>query len=221
MKTLVVFSGGQDSVTCLYWAIKKFGKEGLEAITFDYGQRHRVELECAARICQALGIAQKIVNLESLSTLSKNALTSHDVKLDTMGGFQNLPSSFVPGRNALFLTMAAAFAAPQGCKDIVIGVCQTDYSGYPDCRLEFIDSMQKSLSLAMDFEFKIHTPLMFLNKAETFVLARELGCLDVVLEESNTCYLGDREHRHDWGYGCGHCPACELRKNGYQRYLEL
>lgn len=220
MKTLIVLSGGQDSVTCLYWAKQKFGVEGLHAITFDYGQRHHVELQCARNVCEMNGVPQKIVNMDFVASLSQNALTDSSATLTADGGYKNLPSSFVPGRNALFLTLASAYAAPQGCTNIVMGVCQTDYSGYPDCRLEFVKSMEESLSLALDVRLHFHTPLMFLTKAQTFQLSEDLGCLDVVIEESNTCYRGHRQDRFEWGYGCGDCPACELRKKGFEEYQE-
>ena len=215
---VVVFSGGQDSTTCLYWAKNKFAK--LCALSFDYGQRHKVELECARKICEAEQIPQTVLQISSLKELSANALVDTRVPMQQEGGVNNLPSTFVPGRNALFLTLAAAYALPLKITDIVIGACEADYSGYPDCRDDFVRSMEKSLSLAMDSSLNIHTPLMFLNKAQCFSLAQNLGCLDKIIEHTHTCYYGDRQRRHDWGYGCGDCPACELRAKGYRAFIE-
>jgi 7-cyano-7-deazaguanine synthase len=215
-KALVLFSGGQDSVACLYWAKKNFGS--VETITFDYGQRHSIEIEGATRIAQRAEVPQKILRLSELTQLGGNALTDASAALENEGGALNLPTSFVPGRNILFLTLAAAWALQRDARDLVTGVCETDYSGYPDCRGEFIESMEQSLSLGIGTPLKIHTPLMHLNKAQTFALAAELGCLEVVLEDSNTCYNGDRIHRHAWGYGCGECPACRLRRNGFEEW---
>jgi len=215
-KALVIFSGGQDSTTCLYWARREFDE--VEAITFDYGQRHEVELGCAREICARLGVAQTIIDLSFFGSLNQNALTDASLALKTDGGFQNLPTSFVPGRNALFFTVAASYAVPRGFLNLVTGVCQTDYSGYPDCRAEFVRSMEQSLGLALDVKLDIHTPLMLLTKAETFELAKNLDALETVLEMSNTCYEGDRTHRHAWGYGCGVCPACELRAQGWEAF---
>lgn len=215
---LVVFSGGQDSTTCLYWAKNKFND--VQALTFDYGQRHRVELDCAKNICENLSVEQKVLSTNALKELSSNALTNYDVDVQVSGGLNNLPSTFVPGRNALFLTLAAAYALPLKITDIVIGACETDFSGYPDCRNEFIRSMEKSLSLAMDTSINIHTPLMFLDKRQCFSLAQSLGCLEDVIENTHTCYHGDRSNRHDWGYGCGDCPACSLRQKGFEAFTK-
>lgn len=213
---LVIFSGGQDSTTCLYWALKEY--DHVEAITFDYKQRHILELECAEAICKKLNIPQKTVNIDFLSTFHKNALTSDDVKVELTGGLNDLPSTFVPGRNALFFTVAAAFAVSRGINTLVSGVCQTDFSGYPDCRDEFVQSQAETLTLAMGSKVIIKTPLMSLNKAQTFELADDLGALSSVIEDSHTCYEGDRTKLHAWGYGCGSCPACELRKRGFQEF---
>lgn len=215
--SLVILSGGQDSATCLFWAKKNLGHD-VHTLTFDYGQRHRIELECAEALSREHAKSHRLLPVTSLKDLANNALTDGDIEVKHDGGFQGLPSTFVPGRNALFLNLAAAYAAPRGIKDLVIGTCQTDYSGYPDCRQEFIDSMEKSLSLAMDFEFKVHTPLMYLTKAETFALADQLGGLKAVVEQTHTCYEGNRDELHEWGYGCGNCPACELRKKGYEEW---
>ena len=214
---LVIFSGGQDSTTCLYWALKKY--DHVQAITFDYRQRHRTELECAQRICERLDIPQKVVNIDFLSTFHKNALTSDDVEMNLDGGLNNLPSTFVPGRNALFFTIGAALAVSRGIDTLVSGVCQTDYSGYPDCREDFVRAQEKTLSLAMGSPIRIEAPLMNLTKAETFRLAADLGELKSVVEDSHTCYEGDRTQLHAWGYGCGKCPACVLRRRGFEEFL--
>jgi len=214
-KALVVFSGGQDSTTCLLWARKNFIE--IETLNFYYGQKHTIERECAKKIAQKMNIIHHEVDLSFLQTLSSNSLTS-DVEFTLTGGFNALPSTFVVGRNALFLTVAASFGLPRGFGDYVFGACQVDYSGYPDCRQEFVDAQARTLSLATGSEVRIQTPLMNLSKAQTFALAKELGGLEIVLEDSHTCYRGDRLHRHAWGYGCGECPACKLRKKGFEEY---
>ena len=223
-RALVLFSGGQDSTTCLAWALKRFAE--VETVGFDYGQRHRVELVMRPTIredMQALALGGRlgpdhVLPLDALGRLSETALT-RDVEI----GIQEtgLPTTFVPGRNLVFLTFAAALAYRRGCRHIVLGVCETDYSGYPDCRDDTIKAMQVALNLGLEARLVLHTPLMWRDKAATFGLARELGgeaLLDLVLEETHTCYLGDRQHRHEWGYGCGTCPACELRASGWQRW---
>lgn len=214
---LVIFSGGQDSTTCLYWALEKY--DHVEAITFDYKQRHILELECAEAICKKLKVPQKNVNIDFLSTFHKNALTHGDVKVEIDGGLNNLPSTFVPGRNALFITVAAALAVSRGIDTLVAGVCQTDYSGYPDCREDFVKSQADTLSLAMGSKVYIETPLMNLTKGETFRLAADLDALESVIKDSHTCYEGDRSVLHAWGYGCGVCPACVLRKRGFEEFV--
>ena len=214
-KALVVFSGGQDSTTCLLWAQRNF--EHVETVNFYYGQRHSIERDCAKNIAQKLNIIHHEVDLTFLQTLSTNSLTSESDITQT-GGFNQNPSTFVVGRNALFLTVAAAFSLPRGFNDLVFGACQVDYSGYPDCREEFIRSQEKTLSLATGSELRIHTPLMNLSKADTFALAKELGGLDLVIEDSHTCYKGNRTRKNAWGYGCAECPACELRKKGFEEY---
>lgn len=217
---LVVLSGGQDSATCLFWAKQQFTGP-IHTITFDYGQRHLVELECAEKLSKKAGAeAHALIPVSSLSALSSNALTHKDVAVAGYGGMNGLPSTFVPGRNAIFLTLATAYAIPKGIKNIVIGTCQTDYSGYPDCRDEFIKSIQHALTLAMGSPVKIYTPLMFMTKAQTFRLADKLGVLEEVVKNSHTCYEGDHENLHAWGYGCAVCPACELRQKGYEAFLE-
>lgn len=225
---LVLFSGGQDSATCLAWALERFSH--VETLGFDYGQRHGVELECRA----ALRKGMKRINdtwagrlgedhtlpLQTLGAISETALT-RDAEI-TMSE-HGLPSTFVPGRNLIFISFAAALAYRRGIKHIVTGVCETDYSGYPDCRDDTIKAMQVALNLGMESRFVLHTPLMFRDKAATWALAENLGGTDLVnliLRESHSCYLGRRDTEHDWGYGCGACPACELRAKGFARYLE-
>jgi len=200
---IVLHSGGQDSTTCLVWALKKF--KNVDVVSFDYGQRHYAELRAARKIAGKLGISHKTIKLPVIKELTKNALTDKSVKIKTGKG---LPSTFVDGRNALFLNVAAIYAKQKGIKDLVTGVCQTDYSGYPDCREDFIKSMQKTLSLAMDYPFKIHTPLMHLSKADSVKLMERLGRLDL-LKYTHTCYEGCVP-------ACGKCPACKLRLKGFK-----
>ena len=224
---LVLFSGGQDSTTCLAWALARFAR--VETIGFDYGQRHRVELECRAGIVERLrrefpGWGDKlgedhVIDLSVLGRVSDTALTR-----DTAIALENsgLPNTFVPGRNLLFFTFAAAVGYRRGIRHLVGGMCETDYSGYPDCRDDTLKALQATLSLGMDHRFTIHTPLMWIDKAGTFALAKEIGgppLLDLVIEATHSCYLGDRNRRHPWGYGCGSCPACQLRANGYARFV--
>lgn len=216
-KAIVIFSGGQDSTTCLYWAKRKF--EVVEAITFDYGQKHSVEIEQSKIICEILNIKQTIIDISFLNTIVESALTSNgDVnELNAKG----LPASFVPNRNQLFITLAHAYAQKIGAEILVTGVCQTDYSGYPDCRQEFINSIAETTNLGSSSSIKIITPLMDLTKAETFELAAEYNCLQEVIEHSHTCYNGNREKRNAYGYGCDECPACDLRRKGYEEYLQM
>jgi len=202
-KALVVFSGGQDSTTCLAWARDRFDE--VFALTFDYGQRHRVEIDQARKMCDEFGVKHEVLEIDIFSKLSKNALT-HDVEIDP-GSEEELPSTFVPGRNQIFLSIACIKAYQLGITNVVTGVCQTDYSGYPDCRRDFIDAIEKASGLAMDTSFQIHTPLMFLTKAETVLMMDELGSLEL-LRDSHTCYRGMRP-------ACGDCPACELRLKGF------
>ena len=210
-KVLVIFSGGQDSTTCLFEAIKKYNK--VEAITFMYGQKHSVEIEQSKIICKKENIKQTIIDISFLDTLVESALTSNgDVnKINDKG----LPASFVPNRNQLFITLAHAYAQKIKAKILIGGMCETDYSGYPDCRREFIDAIELATNIGSDENIKIETPLMYLDKAETFKLANKTGYLKEVVELSHTCYNGVREELHSWGYGCGNCPACELREKGY------
>lgn len=223
---LVLFSGGQDSATCLAWALDRF--ESVETIAFDYGQRHAVELACRDDIRDRIGEINDrwgsrlgtdyTLPLELLGKISETALTSDvEIAMDESG----LPNTFVPGRNLLFLTFAAALAYRRGLKHIVAGMCETDYSGYPDCRDDTIKAVQVALNLGMAQNFVLHTPLMWRDKAATWALARDLGgeqLVDLIVEHSHTCYLGSRETRHSWGYGCGLCPACDLRANGYEAF---
>ena len=223
---LVLFSGGQDSTTCLAHALKTY--ERVETIAFDYRQRHHVELESRLTVLSEirrqfpqwagkLGEDHRL-DLAVLGHVSETSLTRETAfKMEASG----LPNTFVPGRNLLFLTLAAAVAYRRDLEVIVTGVCETDYSGYPDCRDDTMKAMQLALSLGMDKRFLIETPLMWIDKADTWRLAETLGgkaLVDLIIEHTHTCYLGDREHRHAWGYGCGNCPACELRARGYEGY---
>ncbi|MBY0202941.1 MULTISPECIES: 7-cyano-7-deazaguanine synthase QueC [Paenibacillus] len=209
-KAVVVFSGGQDSTTCLFWAKQQFAE--VEVVTFDYGQRHKLEIECAAAIAKDLGVQQTVLDMSLLNQLAPNALTRDDVEITHEEG--ELPSTFVDGRNLLFLSFAAIMAKQKGARHLVTGVCETDFSGYPDCRDSFVKSMNVTLNLSMDYPFVIHTPLMWLDKAATWKMADELGAFDYVRERTLTCYNGVI------GDGCGECPACKLRKAGLDRYVE-
>ncbi len=208
---VVVFSGGQDSTTCLVWAKQRFAR--VEALTFDYGQRHREELASARQIADKLAVPHRILDLGLLHQLAPSALTREDIPVQA-GAEGRLPSTFVDGRNHIFLSFAAIYAKQIGARRIVSGVCETDFSGYPDCRDVFIKSLNVTLNLAMDYEFVLDTPLMWLNKEQTWALADELGCFDLVRNDTLTCYNGVI------GDGCGECPACQLRNRGLQAYLE-
>jgi 7-cyano-7-deazaguanine synthase len=208
-KAVVVFSGGQDSTTCLFWALENF-KE-VEAVTFNYNQRHSLEIECAASIAKELGVKHTVLDMGLLNQLAPNALTRSDIAITQEKG--ELPSTFVDGRNLLFLSFAAVLAKQIGARHIVTGVCETDFSGYPDCRDVFVKSLNVTLNLAMDYQFVIHTPLMWINKAETWKLADELGAFEFVREKTLTCYNGII------GDGYGECPACKLRKAGLDAYV--
>jgi 7-cyano-7-deazaguanine synthase len=229
---LVLFSGGQDSTTCLAWALDRF--ERVETVSFDYGQRHRVELECRHRVADRLRAefpqwADKLgvdhpLDLTVLGQVSETSLTTGVVFAIRSNG---LPNTFVPGRNLLFLTFAAALAYRREIKHLVGGMCETDYSGYPDCRDDTIKSLQATLNLGIaerpDERIVIHTPLMWRNKAATWRLADELGgveLVELVRRETHTCYQGDRSQLHNWGYGCGNCPACDLRRAGYEQFRQ-
>jgi 7-cyano-7-deazaguanine synthase len=217
-RALVLFSGGQDSTTCLAWALNRYAH--VETIGFDYGQRHRVELACrpgiraalAARWPGRLGPDHMIDIATGLGALGATAMTS-EVAI-TMGA-DGLPSTFVPGRNLLFLTYAASLAYRRDVRRIVGGMCETDFSGYPDCRDDTIKAMQLAVNLGMQRRFVLETPLMWIDKAQTWALAAELGVVDLVIEQTHSCYVGDRGVRHGWGYGCGACPACLLRARGF------
>ncbi len=225
-KALVLFSGGQDSAVVLAWALSRFAE--VETIGFDYGQRHSVELDCRQTVLGRLRDGfpdwseklgdDRVLDLGVLAQVSDTALT-RDVEIRM--GEDGLPTTFVPGRNLLFLTLSAAVAYRGGCRHIASGVCETDYSGYPDCREETIKAMETALNLGMATEFVLDTPLMWIGKAATWKMANELGgdqLIDLIVEETHTCYLGDRSTRHDWGYGCGACPACDLRAKGWETF---
>ncbi|PKG23875.1 7-cyano-7-deazaguanine synthase QueC [Niallia nealsonii] len=209
-KAVVVFSGGQDSTTCLFWALNTF-KE-VEAVTFNYNQRHKEEIECAKKIAKDFKVNHHILDMALLNQLAPNALTRNDIEVKE-GENGELPSTFVPGRNLLFLSFAAVLASQVGAKHIITGVCETDFSGYPDCRDSFVKSLNVSINLAMDSQFVIHTPLMWLDKADTWKLADDLQQLDYIRTQTLTCYEGII------GNGCGECPACKLRKAGLDQYL--
>jgi 7-cyano-7-deazaguanine synthase len=221
-RALVLFSGGQDSTTCLAWALDRYAH--VETVGFDYGQRHAIELECRPPILAALDARwpgrlgpDHLIDLRaSMSALGATAMTS-DMEIATTA--EGLPNTFVPGRNLLFLTYAAALAYRRDLRHIIGGMCETDYSGYPDCRDDTIKAMQLALNLGMQRRFILQTPLMWIDKSATWAMAEALGVLDVIIHETHTCYLGDRGLRHDWGYGCGICPACELRKAGFARFM--
>ncbi len=210
-KALVVFSGGQDSTTCLFWAKKHFDE--VEAISFDYGQKHRLELQIAASIAEKAKVPFHVYKLDLLGQITSNALTNPDMEVEQDKPDNRPPNTLVEGRNMLFLTYAAIYAKSQGIHNLVTGVGQADYSGYPDCRDEFIRSLNQTLNLSMDYPYEIHTPLMWKNKEQIWQLADELGVFDLVRNETLTCYNGIV------GDGCGNCPACKLRKNGIDSYL--
>jgi 7-cyano-7-deazaguanine synthase len=223
---LVLFSGGQDSTTCLAWALDRFDR--VETVGFDYRQRNRIELEARPKVRAAIATAfpdwtaklgdDHVLDLAALAEVSDSAMT-RDVAIAARA--DGLPNTFVPGRNLLFLTFAAALAYRRGIRRLVTGVCEADYSGYPDCRDDTIKALQVALNLGMATRLVIETPLMWVDKAATWRLARDLGgeaLIDIVCEETHTCYEGDRSHRHDWGFGCGHCPACALRAAGYAAF---
>ena len=224
---LVLFSGGQDSTTCLAQALSKYAR--VETVGFDYGQRHSVELQARLVVLReiraqfpqwALRLGEDhLLDLAVLGQVSETSLTRDTAfKMESSG----LPNTFVPGRNLLFLTLAAALAYRRDLQVLVTGVCETDFSGYPDCRDDTMKAMQLALSLGMDKRFLIDTPLMWIDKAATWAMAEALGgqsLVDLIIEHTHTCYLGDREHRHAWGYGCGQCPACELRARGFAAYV--
>jgi 7-cyano-7-deazaguanine synthase len=223
---LVLFSGGQDSTVCLAWALERFAR--VETIGFRYGQRHAVEMEVRPAIRHNIAALRPewrdrlgddhVIELDALAQISETALT-RDMPIQFAA--DGLPTTFVPGRNLVFLVFAAALAYRRGAAHLVAGMCETDYSGYPDCRDETIKAMGRALNLGMARDFVLHTPLMRIDKAGTFALAEEIGAaalLDLVIEDTHTCYLGDRGSRHGWGYGCGDCPACRLRADGFKKF---
>ncbi|MBS4019579.1 MAG: 7-cyano-7-deazaguanine synthase QueC [Dechloromonas sp.] len=226
---LVLLSGGQDSATCLAWALDRFSR--VETIGFDYGQRHRSELDARTAFRAELTLAfptwakklgdDRVLDLSILGEISDTALT-RDVEIATSAS--GLPNTFVPGRNIVFLTLAAAVAYRRGLKHVITGVCETDFSGYPDCRDDTIKALQVTLNLGMQSRFVLETPLMWIDKAQTWLLAERLGgreLVDLIRDRTLTCYNGDIEHNHEWGHGCGGCPACELRSRGYEKYRLL
>ena len=225
---LVLFSGGQDSTVCLAWSLERFDR--VETIGFDYGQRHAVELEVRPRIRECVSELRPawgarlgedfIVRLDGLAAISESALTRGTAIEMAESG---LPTTFVPGRNLVFLAFAGALAYRRGAKHLVAGMCETDYSGYPDCRDDTIKAMQLALNLGMERRYVVHTPLMWIDKAETFALADALGgrpLIDILIEETHSCYLGDHTTRHAWGRGCGECPACQLRAAGFAKWMK-
>ena len=224
---LVLFSGGQDSTVCLAWALDRFAR--VETIGFDYGQRHAVELSLRPRIRESLAALRPawrarlgedhMVKLDALAAMSDTALTRETAIEITADG---LATTFVPGRNLIFFCFAGALAYRRGARHLVAGMCETDYSGYPDCRDETVKAMQAALRLGLDKDIAIHTPLMWIDKAATFALAEEIGgqaLLELIVEHTHSCYLGDRSGRHAWGYGCGDCPACKLRAQGFAKFM--
>jgi 7-cyano-7-deazaguanine synthase len=226
---LVLFSGGQDSTTCLAWALARFDR--VETIGFNYGQIHMVEMACRKTVLSKIVKLQAdwdtrlgddhLIDLSILGQLSETALTQ---EMEITVAEDGLPNTFVPGRNLLFLTLASAVAYRRGIRHLVGGMCETDFSGYPDCRDDTMKALQVTLNLGMDKRFVIDTPLMWLDKAATWQLAAETGgaeLIDLIMEDSHTCYTGDRSVRHAWGYGCGRCPACVLRANGHEKYIEI
>ena len=225
---LVLFSGGQDSTTCLAWGLERYAR--VETVAFDYRQRHRVELDCRLVVLRELRaqFAQwtarmgedHLIDASVLAQLGASALTTERaIELQADG----LPNTFVPGRNLLFLALAASLACRRGASVLVAGMCETDYSGYPDCRDNTLKAMQVALSLSLDRPMTLETPLMFIDKAATWALAEQLGgptLVDLIVEHTHTCYVGEREQRHFWGHGCGACPACTLRRNGFERWRD-
>lgn len=209
---LVVFSGGQDSTTCLFWAMREFKK--VYALSFIYGQKHRSEVELARHIAEEAEVEFEVLDVSFIGKLGRNSLTDTSIPMDQEKPTDSFPNTFVPGRNLFFLSIAAVYAREKGVNHIVTGVSQTDFSGYPDCRDAFIKSLNVTLNLAMDEQFVIHTPLMWIDKAQTWQLSDELGVLELIRHETLTCYNGVQ------GDGCGHCPSCKLRKEGLDKYLE-
>lgn len=226
-KALVLFSGGQDSTVCLAWALAKFDQ--VETIGFDYGQRHRIELECRLNVLERIREQfpewvgklgeDRVIDLSWLGQISDCALTEErEIELSENG----LPNTFVPGRNLVFFLIASAVAYRRGLSTLVGGMCQTDFSGYPDCREDTLKALQVATNLGMASSFRFETPLMWIDKTETFQLGEQLGgekLLEIIVRDTHTCYTGDRTHEYDWGFGCGECPACDLRKRGWNNYI--
>ena len=210
-KVLVVFSGGQDSTTCLFWAKREFRE--VYAVSYRYGQKHEIEVELARKIAEKAGVHFEEMSIPLVGQLGHNSLTDASMEMDQEVPEKGLPNTFVPGRNMFFLSIAAVYARERGIRHLVTGVSQTDYSGYPDCRDAFIKSLNVTLNLAMDYQFVLHTPLMWIDKAQTWELSDQLGVLDLVRNETLTCYNGIQ------GDGCGHCPSCKLRNEGLKKYL--
>lgn len=213
-KGLVIFSGGQDSTSVLGYAMNNY--EEVEAITFKYGQKHSIEIEQAKKICDKYKINQHIIDISFFGEIIESALTSNGNVNEKHSKNANLPASFVPNRNAMFITIAHALAQKIDATTILTGVCETDYSGYPDCRQEFIDEIGEALNLGSEAQIIIDAPLMWLDKRDIFQFAKENNILETVIKMSHTCYNGDHTTRHDWGYGCNDCPACKLRRDGYK-----
>jgi 7-cyano-7-deazaguanine synthase len=226
---LVLFSGGQDSTVCLAWALERFAR--VETVGFDYGQRHKIELDVRPRIRERMTSLKPewksrlgddhMIKLDALAAISDSALTRETAIAMADNG---LPTTFVPGRNLIFFSFAGALAYRRGARHVVAGMCETDYSGYPDCRDDTIKAMQVALGLGMDTRITIDTPLMWVDKAGTFAMAQDIGgaaLLALVVEDTHSCYLGDRSQRRDWGYGCGTCPACQLRASGYDKFIKM
>jgi 7-cyano-7-deazaguanine synthase len=222
---VVCLSGGQDSTTCLYHALRRYDR--VHAVSFDYGQRHRIELDCAAAIAAEAGVPQVVLPLGVFTQLGDGSLTNPAIesRFDATGTGNDyaerrgLPSSFVPGRNIIFLGLAAAFGVPRGHETLVAGVCATDEAGYPDCRADFVESLVQTIRIGMDCpEFAIDAPLLHTTKAETWALAQELGVLEIVRTQTHTCYEGVRGELHEWGHGCGKCPACVTRARGFAEF---
>ena len=223
---LVLFSGGQDSTVCLAWALQQFSR--VETVGFDYGQRHAIELTVRARLRERMGALNgdwqarlgddHLIKLDALAAISDTALTRETaIEISASG----LPNTFVPGRNLIFFCFAGALAYRRGARHLVAGMCETDYSGYPDCRDDTIKAVQVALTLGLDKRVTIHTPLMWIDKADTFAMAEQIGgkaFLEIVIEDSHSCYLGDRSKRYEWGFGCGECPACQLRAQGFAKF---
>jgi len=214
-KAIVLLSGGQDSATCLFWAKEKFPL--ADALFIHYEQRHKIEYQSARNLCQQEKVFLHELSVPAFKEIGGTAMIEEKLITNPEHG---IPNTFVPGRNILFLTLAAALGYKLNASNLVIGVNEADYSGYPDCRSDFIRQMEKTLSLGMDFRLTIHTPLQFLDKSQIWELSYQLGVMEHIVKETHTCYIGDHTTLHEWGYGCGTCPACKLRANGYFKFME-